>query len=618
MPAVLEKIFSIHAIGWTLVHSVWLGVACWVVHVFLQMLLRNRDSRVRYLAACATLLLLVLSLALAWGLTAVIPESAQPLIWQTSVDATAPRTDGLLSLPRAPDDILWLRWLGKVEPWLPWVVALWALGLVVHLVTTAWGIAVLHRRATRSPLIDSEALLQSFSRLVEQLLPGAHVLLRQSISTKIPATFGWLRPVVLLPFGLLGSMSVHEIECILAHELAHVRRRDYLIHLAQAFIETAMFYHPLVRRVSASIRVLREECCDDMAIDVLGSQMRKTYVAALIKFEKLRGVPAPRIVQRINGDGSIDERVERLVRRHGHAGARRGYLQLLGALLAIGLCGSTAMGYVRVRVEEQAFEAFAETHSLGESLYRVLGVNQAVNPHLVDAVCTARSRLKQKGSLTHDELRELADVINRGGSARTLLYAMTPSYGAASSLKPLPGSEWKGGNEISWANLAKALYQQALDTADPRLRLHFVRAAALLAAQDSIRGTTYLNRLIAEPAFPETSGLSRSAIYRLRLAVSIDNRRRVAYQRQITVWEVDSSGPLPEEVIRAAPLDAWAGWYLENWRARHTAGHAHYAEIEGILKSLPYAFGSETRPIGAPFQAMTEDELEQRMAGRLR
>src|SRR6185503_3583474 len=98
---------------------------------------------------------------------------------------------------------------------------------------------------------------------------------------------GWVKPAVLLPAAALTGLSTVQLESLLAHELAHVRRHDYLVNLLQGLIETLLFYHPAVWWVSRQIRREREHCCDDIAVALCGDV--KLYAGALAQLEELRG-----------------------------------------------------------------------------------------------------------------------------------------------------------------------------------------------------------------------------------------------------------------------------------------------------------------------------------------
>ncbi len=155
----------------------------------------------------------------------------------------------------------------------------------------------------------------------------------ESSAVSVPMVVGWLRPVVLVPASTLTGLSPRQLEAILAHELAHVRRHDYLVNLLQTAVETLLFYHPAVWWVSVQIRRERESCCDDLAVAVCGDRLG--YARALVDLESLR-TPAPRLVLAASG-GSLSDRVRRLVGAPGRPSRRPWAAGLLAlALLPAG------------------------------------------------------------------------------------------------------------------------------------------------------------------------------------------------------------------------------------------------------------------------------------------
>ena len=135
------------------------------------------------------------------------------------------------------------------------------------------------------------------------------ISMRVSVNIRTAAVIGWLRPVILVPASALTGLAPHQMEAVLAHELAHIRRHDYLVNLLQSVVETLFFYHPAVWYLSRRVRLERENCCDDDAVAVVGDPV--TYAGALTDLELLRqGVPA--LAMAANG-GSLLRRVQRLL-----------------------------------------------------------------------------------------------------------------------------------------------------------------------------------------------------------------------------------------------------------------------------------------------------------------
>ena len=138
---------------------------------------------------------------------------------------------------------------------------------------------------------------------------GRAVALLESALVEVPVVIGYLRPVVLLPAGMATGLSTEQVESLLMHELAHIRRHDYLVNLLQSVVEGLLFYHPAVWWVSHVIRTEREHCCDDMVVELRGDA--RGYAGALAALESLRG---PQAALAASG-GSLVKRVRRLLRR---------------------------------------------------------------------------------------------------------------------------------------------------------------------------------------------------------------------------------------------------------------------------------------------------------------
>src|SRR5438045_8014050 len=122
--------------------------------------------------------------------------------------------------------------------------------------------------------------------LARRLRVSRPIRVLQSAAVQVPAVIGWLRPVILLPASALTGLTPLQLDALLAHELAHVRRYDYLVNLIQSVIETLLFYHPAVWWVSQQVREEREHCCDGLAVAVCGDP--HFYASALLSMERLR------------------------------------------------------------------------------------------------------------------------------------------------------------------------------------------------------------------------------------------------------------------------------------------------------------------------------------------
>jgi beta-lactamase regulating signal transducer with metallopeptidase domain len=187
------------------------------------------------------------------------------------------------------------------------VLALWIAGVITLSLRLlgGWMLARrLSRRAIRPVAPEIHALAR---RVAGRLALDRLVHILESSAVRVPVMVGWLKPVVLLPASALSGLTPTQIEALLAHELAHIRRHDYLVNLLQSAVETLLFYHPGVWWVSRQIRTEREHCADDLAVAVCD---RLVYVSALADLAQMTA--APRLALAAT-DGSLVRRVRRLL-----------------------------------------------------------------------------------------------------------------------------------------------------------------------------------------------------------------------------------------------------------------------------------------------------------------
>jgi beta-lactamase regulating signal transducer with metallopeptidase domain/HEAT repeat protein len=291
----------VETVGWVLLHFAWQGaVAAFLLWMALLLTPSGRAS-LRYALGCAALLLMATApLATAMRLTAshVATIAAQPQERgvaanigpvDTALEARHREISAVAPNVRAES----MRWMtgrsvaDDVDAALPWIVSGWAVGVLllsVRLLGGWWRTRTLRTRGL-SPVPAS--CVETIARLTARLGINRPITFAVSLSIPVPMVIGHVKPLVLLPMAALSGLSPQQLEAILAHELAHVRRHDYLVNLIQTVIETVLFYHPAVWWVSSQLRVLREHCCDDLAVAACGD--RKGYVHALLSLEHLRG-----------------------------------------------------------------------------------------------------------------------------------------------------------------------------------------------------------------------------------------------------------------------------------------------------------------------------------------
>ena len=276
------------ALGWTLVHFLWQGAAIALVYRVADMALARRSANARYVLALGALLGMM---AVSIG-TLAYEEAAfyQPLAQRASASvrtvaspSTRPLHFDLSSTPAAAP----LRQADRfvLDHLMPYLDALWLAGVLLLSLRTLGGWWLIRRMRARLQQAP-HTLLMRLDVLRRQMNIPRFVDLRLSTRLTNPLTAGVVRPWILLPVTALTGLSAEQLEVVLAHELAHIRRADYMWNLLQTLVETLFFFHPAVWWISRRVREERELCCDDIAVAACSDPT--VYASALLRLEEER------------------------------------------------------------------------------------------------------------------------------------------------------------------------------------------------------------------------------------------------------------------------------------------------------------------------------------------
>jgi beta-lactamase regulating signal transducer with metallopeptidase domain len=300
----------VERVGWVLVHSLWQFAILAIMAIVARRAFHRRSAALRYRTLLAAMLVLVALPVVTWlwiepAEAPVAVVETQPVEQlakapPTRADATPVELTGQpMDQPPAAPNQLQLRPRGyawvlslvqrRVHPWLPAIVLLWLAGVFVAAFRPLWGWHVARRLKTVGVARAPDAIHAVLERTARRLRLDRAVELLQSALVQSPAVVGYFRPVILLPLCVVSGLPEAQLELILAHELAHIRRHDYLVNVFQTLVETLFFYHPAVWWLSAQVRNERENCCDDMAMAIAGS--RADYGRALLAIAEMRAAP---------------------------------------------------------------------------------------------------------------------------------------------------------------------------------------------------------------------------------------------------------------------------------------------------------------------------------------
>ncbi|GLH66692.1 M56 family metallopeptidase [Geothrix edaphica] len=312
----------LQAIGWTLLHSLWQGALLALLAVVALRLAQRHSADLRYAIAVGTLGLLVLTFA-------------GTLIWISIGGDPLPVSGTLAIVPigEGQSPVSWMvRLRGALGPWIPWLFLAWILGFSLRLVQVGRSLVWLYGPCLGNLQPPPAEWLARFESMRIRSRVQAPVRLGLSDQVDSLVVLGWLKPMVLVPAAAFLALSPEALEALLAHELAHVRRGDFLANVLQTFAEALLFYHPAVWWLSRRIRQEREHCCDDAAVQACGDPI--LYASALVGLEELRSQPnlIPDLAPAASG-GHLMSRIQRLLHPHATHAPAAPLAALIPALL---------------------------------------------------------------------------------------------------------------------------------------------------------------------------------------------------------------------------------------------------------------------------------------------
>ncbi|CAN5630036.1 hypothetical protein BH10ACI4_BH10ACI4_29790 [soil metagenome] len=364
IPLIDPQPHHLESLGWTLIHLCWEAAAIALAYKLADIALsrpaaRKTSSHTRYLFA----LVAMLGIFAAAAGTFVYEElRSQRVTPATSINATEPVANALTnktqpssvvlsSLSAGTDSIqsTVASALPRTEAILPWLDALWMFGVFALSARTIGGWLLIQRlRSTASRQVPPE-LAASFARLAQTIGVHGRVALRLSSRIASPLAVGMVRSLILLPASALTTLTAEQLEAVLAHELAHIRRADYLWNILQTMIETLFFFHPAVWWVGSQLRQQRELCCDDMAIASCADPL--VYATALLALEEHRaeilahhtpGVGIP-LALALDGHQSRFTLLARIARILGEPMQSNQSLRTVAPFSILGVCAALAV-----------------------------------------------------------------------------------------------------------------------------------------------------------------------------------------------------------------------------------------------------------------------------------
>ncbi|MCR8560916.1 M56 family metallopeptidase [Mucilaginibacter sp. BJC16-A38] len=303
----------IKALGNTLMHSLWQGILLAVAGGLIIVFTKRLSAALRYNLLLGAMVLFTCGVAVTF-IMQLQPLQSHSVIYKGGAMISAPANQNAVSpiinadVKQSPADLV----TGFLNTHSDTIVLIWFLIICIKSIKLAVGGYEVYRLKHSKIYSVSDYWDNRISQLANQLKIKQAVSLLESGIAKVPMVIGHLKPVILIPIGFINALSSDEVEAILVHELAHIRRRDYLVNLLQSFMEIVFFFNPAVIWISQLIKAERENCCDDIALGQAGN--KSNYIQALLSCQEYQ---APGLsIALANNKNTLLNRVKRIVNNH--------------------------------------------------------------------------------------------------------------------------------------------------------------------------------------------------------------------------------------------------------------------------------------------------------------
>ncbi len=280
-----------YALGWMVIHSLWQATAIAFIYGVIQLILRKKTAKIRYTIANMALFGVVLSAIVTFCLYYDFAKEPSQMVFIPSDDTVinAVQSPVIEATSDTANPLSINGFKDYFNHNIPLIVTIWILGVALFLLKLLGGISYIYYLKNRMNFPADEYWADMLQRLSEKAGLKKGIEIVESAMVRTPMVVGHLKPMILFPMGVINRLTPQEVEAILAHELAHVMRNDFIFNILQSVAEALFYFHPAVWWLSAQIRNERESACDEKAIELINSKLN--YAKALVTIQEMAYYP---------------------------------------------------------------------------------------------------------------------------------------------------------------------------------------------------------------------------------------------------------------------------------------------------------------------------------------
>jgi bla regulator protein BlaR1 len=321
----------IKAICWTLIHSLWIGTIGALLAGLLISFTPRSGARIRYNGLCGILVLFVIAIGLTYYFQVRGTNDVAPMFNTANVnfkDTDVVKINEMRDLP--PQGIV-SQAVEFLDRNMNIIFLTWLFIFILKSLKLMTGLIYIQQLRSYKTRDVAEELKHKIEMFGNQIGIRQTVRLVQSELIKVPVVVGWLKPVILLPMGIILQLRADQLESILWHELAHIRRRDYLVNILQGLVEIVFFFNPGLHWLSSLIRAEREACCDDIVLSYTNSKVNYLEALLVFSYDEKRSVP---LAMNLGSGNQLRDRLRRMVHQENK---RLGVVEKIGLMAGLAL-----------------------------------------------------------------------------------------------------------------------------------------------------------------------------------------------------------------------------------------------------------------------------------------
>lgn len=513
----------VQALAWTLVHSLWQGTLAALIYFSIRRLVR--DPARRYTAGFAcwflffTLQVFTFVHCYDWakGKSVDMPLRLSIATDDAPLPSRALNDFGAYQFVDLPEESWMLKGARVVAPLVIWITGFWIVGSAIGILRYFVALKLLQRALALCRPLETDDVA-AYRRFESQLQLHRNVEYVQTEQSSVPATFGWLWPVVLVPVARRLTLPRKYLDAMILHELAHIRRRDSLTHRLRRFLGTFYFYHPALLWMDAWMTEDSEEAADEIASRAVGDE--QIYARALLSLEEARTAT---LLLGANG-GSLKSRLLYVIASPHAKGKDVSSL----SILMIGLCTMLILMFCGEAVglassPEQRTLAWVNERNLAEAALNTFGVDTATD-HASPAIIAAVAEFDASGKVRRETLVALADALHKGVPPDLILRKFRHDACGRDKVRTRPVADF--GSTQTRTAIVGLLTDAAAASHNPGAQAHLAQAAYTLLVLDfAVLGGVDSQVWIRKPANVEMLHLDPARQRQLDYASSLHNRR---------------------------------------------------------------------------------------------